>query len=160
MRSLRWNTTLAVAAALVVALAAAPAWAAEPPGAPKGPIGHLLRCLTIVDLTDAQKEQVRGILEAEKPVMQGLLQQLKTDADALKAALEASPQDPCAVGSAFLKVGADKAAIRAELQAVKADVEAVLTPEQVAKLNGCLQAPKDQPAEQAAYEGEEAEAWF
>lgn len=160
MKIPRWKTALAVAAALLVALSAAPAWAADPPQAPRGPIGHLLKCLSIVDLTDAQKAEIRTILETEKPVMQGLLQQLKTDAEALRAAIEATPQDPCAIGSALLKVGADKSAIRAELQAVKASVEAVLTPEQVARLNGCLQAPKGAAEEAAAYEGEEGEAGF
>lgn len=161
MQNLRWRALVPVVAALVVAvLAAGPALAQEKPGPPpKGPIAHLLRCLSIVDLTDTQKQQVRAILEAEKPVMEGLHQQLRTDAQALQAALQANPPVACTVGDAFLKVHADRAAIRAELEKIKTAVEAVLTPEQVARLNGCLQAPNDK-TETGEAEAGDAEAGF
>lgn len=161
MQNLRWRTLVPVVAALVIGvLAAGPALAqAKPEGPPKGPIGHLLKCLSIVDLTDAQKQQIRTILETEKPVMEGLVQQLRTDAQALQAAMEANPPVACTVGDAFLKVHADRVAIRAELQKIKTAVDAVLTPEQVAKLNGCLQAPRDK-AETDEAEAGDGEAGF
>lgn len=128
--------------ALAAVLAASPILAAEQApaaqAAKNGPIARLLRCLSILDLTDTQKADIKAIFDREKPVLEGLLAQLKTDGEALKAALAATPADPCAIGAAMLKVRADRNAIADELKAIKTDVEATLTPEQVAKLHGCL----------------------
>lgn len=129
------------AALLALALPALPALAQENPAAGAPQPGHFLKCLTILGLSDAQKAEIRQILETAKPVLQGLHETLKTDAQALKAALEATPPDPCAIGTALLKVKTDRTAIKAELETVKTNVEAVLTPEQKAKFEGCLHAP-------------------
>ena len=117
-----------------------------PQGGPQaGPPNPLLRCLQIVNLSEDQKTQVKGILDAAAPTLKALHETLATDRQALKTAIDAVPQDACAIGNAFIKVQGDEKAIRTELDKVKAAIEAILTPEQKSKLAGCLEAPKDGP---------------
>ena len=146
-----------VAAALALALVAGPLLAVDPPAgaaaAPKGPLGAYLSCLRIVDLTDVQKADVKALLEAARPKLDALHVTLKADREALRAAVGATTPDPCAIGKAFLKVGADVKAIGEELKALRTAIEALLTPEQKAKLEGCLKAPKARAADDEAEEG-------
>lgn len=149
-----------VAAALALALVAAPLLAVDPPAgqppaaqAPQGPLAGYLRCLHIVDLTDVQKADVKALLEAARPGLDALHATLKTDRDALRAALTAATPDPCVVGTAFLKVEGDVKAIGEALKAVRTAIEALLTPEQKAKLEGCLKAPKPNAGEDEGEEG-------
>ena len=123
-----------------------------PAAAPQGPVAGYLLCLRVVGLTDVQKADVKALLEAEKPKMDALHAALKTDREALRAAVTAATPDPCAVGAAFLKVEADLKAIGEEAKALRTAIEALLTAEQKAKLEGCLKAPKPNDDE-----GEEAE---
>ncbi|MFN7989258.1 MAG: periplasmic heavy metal sensor [Thermoanaerobaculia bacterium] len=142
-----------LAAALVLALVAAPLLAADAPAAaPQGPVAGYLRCLGVVGLTDVQKADVKALLEAAKPKLDALHATRKADREALHAAIAAATPDPCAIGAALLKVEADTKAIGAELKTLFTAVEALLTPEQKAKLEGCLKAPKPNAAEG---EGEE-----
>lgn len=129
---------------LGIALSSTLAFAQGPPPDKRGhgPKSHLQKCLSIVQLTDAQKTHIRSIVEAARPKLDVLHQTMLTDRQALRAAIEATPQDTCAIGTAFVKVQADKAAIRAEHEAVRTSVLALLTPEQQAKLQGCLEAPR------------------
>ncbi len=116
----------------------------NPPTPPANGPGHpLLKCLKIIQLTDDQQAQIKAILQTEKPKLEALHTQIVADRQALKTAIEAVPQDNCAIGAALVKVGADKKAIEAEHQFIRTSVEALLTSEQLAKLQGCLQAPKD-----------------
>lgn len=142
-QSLRTSLVL-VAAALALAMAAAPLLAADEPAAvpAAGPVAATLRCLRVVDLTDAQKADVKALLEAARPDLEALRATLRTDREALRAAVTAATPDPCVVGAAFLKVEADRKAIGDELKAVRTAIEALLTPEQKAKLEGCLRAPR------------------
>lgn len=110
-----------------------------------GPGNPLLKCLQIVNLSEDQKTQIKGILEAAAPGIKVLHETLAADRQALKAAFEAVPQDACAIGNAMLKIQADEKALRAEHEKVKASIEAILTAEQKTKLAGCLEAPKDGP---------------
>lgn len=141
MRRFLW-TSLVPAAALALALAAAPLLALDGPAGPKGPLAGYLGCLKVVDLTETQKADVRALLEAAKPKLEALEAALKADRAALVAALGATSPDPCAVGAALLEVEADRKAIGEELKAVRTAVEALLTAEQKAKLEGCLKAPR------------------
>jgi Spy/CpxP family protein refolding chaperone len=119
---------------------------APPQGGPQaGPGNPMLRCLSIVNLTEDQKAQIKTIIEAAAPSIKALHETLATDRQALKTAIEATTQDACAIGNALIKVQADEKAIRAELEKTKASIEALLTTEQKLKLEGCLEAPKDGP---------------
>ena len=124
---------------LVPAVAAARQRPAQP-GFP-GPFG---RCLEVVGLSEGQKEQVRSIFSNSQ--LQALRQQLRTDHEALRAALQAAQPDACTVGQATLKVVADEKAIEAENANLRTQIEAVLTPDQKLKFSGCMDAlnrPKD-----------------
>jgi len=149
------TSVVPMAAALALALVAVPLLAADPStgaaAAPKGPLGGYLSCLRIVDLTEVQKADVKVLLEAARPKLEALHVTLKADREALRAAVGAPTPDPCAIGKAFLKVETDVKAVGEELKAVRTAIEALLTPEQKAKLEGCLKAPKPN----AEDEGEE-----
>jgi protein CpxP len=144
-----------MAAALALALVAVPLLAVDVPAgaaaAPKGPLGGYLSCLRIVDLTEIQKADVKGLLEAARPKLEALHVTLKADREALRAAVTATTPDQCAIGKAFLVVEADAKAIGEALKSVRTAIEALLTPEQKAKLEGCLKAPRPN----AEDEGEE-----
>ncbi len=98
------------------------------------------RILGRLNLSQEQKNQIDALLVAEKPTLQGLAQQLKGDAAALRAAAGAAQPDPTAVGSAFLKVRADRQTLRTELQKVRQGTEAVLSPEQKGTFDAYLDA--------------------
>lgn len=157
-----------VAAALALALVAAPLLAAgpagpqagppagpqaAPPPGPQGPLAGYLRCLGVAGLTEAQKADVKALLEAAKPEMEALHEALKNDREALRAAVTASTPDPCAVGAAFLEVEADLKAIGEAAKELRTAIEALLNPEQKARLEGCLRAPRPnaggEPGEEA-----------
>jgi Spy/CpxP family protein refolding chaperone len=160
----RWkHFVVLLAAAVAVLTTAAPALAqAGPPGPPPAgvagppphPFAHLLHCLAVVNLTDAQKADVRAVLEAAKPEAEAIAAALKADREALRAELEKTPPDPCTVGSAALQLHADRLAAKALFEKTRDAVLAVLTPEQKAKLAGCLEAPKG-PATLTAGGGDE-----
>ena len=92
MKQFLRTSLVPVAAALALALVAAPLLAAErpagPPPGPKGPLAGYLRCLGVVGLTDVQKADVRALLEAAKPGLEALRATLKTDREALRAAVD------------------------------------------------------------------------
>jgi Spy/CpxP family protein refolding chaperone len=102
--------------------------------------GPLLRCLSILDLTDQQKADIRAILEAAKASLQ-------TDADAVRTArqklqedLNGASIDPCVIGQDFLALHGNLEKLRADLASVRGQIEAKLRADQIAKLEGCLQA--------------------
>ena len=72
--------------------------------------------------------------------------QAKANREALKAAASAPNPDPAAVGAAFLKVKANGQAAKAKMKAVRTEIDAVLTPEQRAKLDGWIAAHRQQRA--------------
>ena len=88
-----------------------------------------------LDLSDAQKTQVRDLLEKQRPVMQGLREQIKADHEALRTAA-ADPKNLSAIGSAYLKVQKDREMVKAEMTKSREALEALLTPEQKVKLAG------------------------
>jgi Spy/CpxP family protein refolding chaperone len=125
--------------ALTAALAAAPLLAQPGPGR-GGRMGGMLRhALASLDLTQDQKDKIHAVLDAERPAMQALREQMRTDAKALRATADSS-SDPATVGKAFLKVKADREAMKAERQKIRTQIESYLTPEQKSKLDGFLSA--------------------
>jgi len=137
--------------ALVAGLGAALAASAQPfgpggPGGPGGQAGPFLRALrgglATVDLSDEQKDKIRGILEAKKEAGAALAQKLRTDGKVLRDLANAATPDPTAVGKAFLTLKEDREAAKRMAEGVLADVKAVLTAEQATKLDGYLAALK------------------
>jgi Spy/CpxP family protein refolding chaperone len=132
-------------AALILAgaLAGSAALAQPAPGGPGGPnkLAQGIRAaMATLDLSDAQKEKIKAIFESHKEEGAALRAQAKADRDALKAAASAAKPDPAVVGAAFLKVRADRETAKAKMKAVRAEIDAVLTPEQRAKLDGWIAA--------------------
>jgi len=128
-------------------LAAANGFAQPGPG--PGP-GHdrmaraIHQAMSILDLTDAQKTKVKAIFAAQKTENAAFRAQVEADRAALKAAAAAANPDPAAVGAAFLKVRSDGQAVGAKMKAVRGQIEAILTPEQKAKLDGWIAAHRQQ----------------
>jgi Spy/CpxP family protein refolding chaperone len=124
---------------LAGALAAGAALAQPAPGAGRFARG-IRAAMATLDLTDAQKTQIKAIFDARKADAGAFRAQMQADRAALKAAASATNPDPAAVGAAFLKVQANRQAAAAKMKAVKTEIDAVLTPTQQAKLEGWIAA--------------------
>jgi len=119
--------------------AASSSFAQEAPEA-RRPARHRWMCLKVVDLTAEQRTQVAAILEAARPGMQEKLAAVGAAREALRAALETQPQDACAVGIAAIGVQTALQALRDTRDAVRQQIAEVLTPEQLARFDGCIDA--------------------
>jgi Spy/CpxP family protein refolding chaperone len=100
--------------------------------------------MAALDLSDAQKDKVKAIFASHKDEGIAFHAQAKADRDALKAAASAANPDAVLVGTAFLKVRANGQAAAAKMKAVRTEIDAVLTPEQRAKLDGWIAAHRQQ----------------
>ena len=138
-RTTRRLATTAVALGLLLAGSAALGQGdrGERAGAP----GRGLRAaLATLDLTEDQKSKVKALFEAEKPKYEAIRQERRAAREALRAATEAAKVDPLAVGAAYLRVDASRKTLRAERDGSRQKLEALLTPEQRAKLEGWIAA--------------------
>ena len=79
---------------------------------------RLHAALRHLDLSDTQKEQIKAKLEAA----------------ALKALLDAPNPNKEAVGEATIRLHEHRQAVKAEMERTRAEIEALLTPEQREKL--------------------------
>ena len=129
---------------LAGALATGAVLAQPAPGGPGRFARGIRAAMATLDLTDAQKEKVKAIFASHRDEGQAFRDQARANRTALKAAASAPNPDPAEVGAAFLKVRADGQAAKAKMQAVKAEIDAVLTPEQRAKLEGWIAAHRQQ----------------
>ncbi|MBW3672121.1 MAG: Spy/CpxP family protein refolding chaperone, partial [Acidobacteria bacterium] len=100
----------------------------------------LIRCLTILDLDEGQRVQIREIMETARPSFEKLREDGEAARDALRNAFD-SGADECSIGAAALEVHQNRSAIQEFRDNLKKDVLAVLTIQQQAKLSGCLEAP-------------------
>ncbi len=131
------------AGALLVAgaLAAGTAFAQPAPGRF---VRGIRAAMATLDLTDDQKDSVKAILVSHKDEAVAFHAQAKADREALKAAASVANPDPAVVGAAFLRLRADGQTAAAKMKAARAEIDAVLTPEQRAKLDGWIAAHKQQ----------------
>ena len=131
----------------VLGLALAGLALAQNAPAPTTPAAHpiarhrLRECLSILDLSDDQKASIQAILDAAAPTIQADADAVRAARQTLKAALDANPPDACAIGADALAVKSARETLQAERESVRQQVEATLTPDQVARLEGCLSAP-------------------
>ncbi|MEO8586772.1 MAG: periplasmic heavy metal sensor, partial [Acidobacteriota bacterium] len=133
------------AATMVLAATLAAGAALAQPGPGPGKFARGIRAaMATLDLTDSQKEKVKAIFASHKDEGVAFHTQAKADRQALKAAASAAKPDPAVVGAAFLKVRGDGEAARAKMKAVRTEIDAVLTPEQRAKLDGWIAAHRQQ----------------
>jgi len=102
--------------------------------------------MATLDLSQDQKDKIKAIFTSHKDEGMAFHAQAKADREALKAAASAADPDAVLVGTAFLKVRADGQAAAARMKAVRTEIDAVLTPEQRAKLDGWIAAHRQQRA--------------
>jgi Spy/CpxP family protein refolding chaperone len=106
--------------------------AGGPPGGRMGKESgrHLARMAKALDLTDAQKEQVKAILETEKANVAPLRKKLAETREKIRLAVETTPFDEAAVRS----LAASQNETRTEMTVARARTEsrifALLSPEQ------------------------------
>ncbi len=93
-----------------------------------------------LNLTQDQREKIKGIVKARRPALKAMRDNLRVDRDTLQAAASAGTPDPAAVGNAFLKLRSDRQATRTAFQGLMGEVKGVLTTEQKARLEGYLAA--------------------
>lgn len=123
-----------------LAVAQPPAQQGPKDGKGKGPLFH---CLQIVNLSEDQQAQIRSILETAQPTIQALREDVRAAREAVKAIMEGETIDECALGAAVLGVREADQAVKAEMKKVMDSIKLVLTSEQAAKLEGCLEAARD-----------------
>jgi Spy/CpxP family protein refolding chaperone len=116
--------------------------AQEAPAAHRPGHRHLKECLSILELTDQQRMDIQAIVDAAKPTVEADVAAVAVARQTLRAAVDAVPPEACAIGNDLLAVKAAIAMLRAEREAVRNQVLATLTPDQQARLQGCLDAPR------------------
>lgn len=107
--------------------------------------GHgmrMMRALKEAGVTDAQKEQIRGILREQRPQLQPLRKQLVQERRALRNVIHTSPVNESAIRTQSARVAQVQADLAVRRAYVGDKIRALLTPEQVAKLRQ-MQAQRD-----------------
>jgi Spy/CpxP family protein refolding chaperone len=128
--------TTAVALSLFLAGSAALAGQGFRGGREGAPGRKIRAMLATLDLTDAQESKVKELLESEKPKYLALREEGRTAREALRTAAKSASPDPATIGMAFLRVDSHRKTLRAERESSRQRLEALLTPEQRARLEG------------------------
>lgn len=131
--------TFGAIVAAVVAVGAAVHAQGPGPGGPRGRFGHFggpggdlpLRAL---ELTDAQRQQVRDITERHRANLQTAGQQLRQAFEAQRAAVEASPVDESQIRSTSEALATAHTAMAIERAQVRSEILSILTQEQQEKV--------------------------
>ena len=127
--------------ALVMGSLAAGSIAQDAPNARRPARHRFPLCLRVLDLTEAQRTSIHAILQASWPGLREDVAAVAAAREALRAALDAGPAEACTVGAAALDVEAALQTLREGREELKNQIAAVLTPEQLARFEGCLEAP-------------------
>jgi Spy/CpxP family protein refolding chaperone len=104
------------------------------PGRAMGPGGLLGPAFRQLDLTDAQKDSVKGIVESHREEMRTLGQRAMNARQALDAAISADVFDEATVRTTAAEVAAVDADLAVMRAKVYSEVYQLLTPEQQSKL--------------------------
>lgn len=102
-------------------------------GAPGGPFGMGGFMLRGLDLTDAQREQVKAIMESHRDEQKAIGDRMQAARKALHDAIGADAFDEAAVRAKAAEIGAVEADAAVLQARIKSEVFAILTPEQVKK---------------------------
>jgi protein CpxP len=103
---------------------------------------RMMHALKEVGVTDAQKEQIRGIMREQRPQLQPLRKQMVQERRALRDVVQTSPLNESAIRTQAARVAQVQADLAVQRAQVASRVRAVLTPEQQAKLKE-MQAQRD-----------------
>ncbi|HSB76204.1 MAG TPA: Spy/CpxP family protein refolding chaperone [Terriglobales bacterium] len=95
-------------------------------------IAHLTRAL---DLTDAQQQQMKALVEAERPALKGLMQQLASQRQQMLAATQNGQFDQAQVQGIANQQGQTLASLIVARQELQSKTYALLTPEQRTKFD-------------------------
>ena len=140
---IRWVTTLVAGLVIIFLTAAIVIVQAEqgPPGrggrafgGPGRAFGPGMFGLRIADLSDAQREQVRAILERHDVETRPLWEQQRTAQFALEDSIAANPIDEGAIRQKSAELGSVNAELAVNRARVNAEVMTLLTPEQQQEL--------------------------
>ena len=99
----------------------------------------MMHGLSRLDLTESQKADVQRIMDSRKATFESLHGRAQADWEALRQVSEGSNPNTSAVGAAFLKLRADREAMRAEQESTMQEIRSVLTTEQKDKLDAMKQ---------------------
>ena len=135
---MRKMNTAILGTALTLALGGSAS--AQPP-APEGPggagprMGRADGMARFLGLSEAQKEQVRKLMEGRRAEHEALRGEVETNSAQLKKALEGANPDPVAVGELTIERHRLRAQGRALREAQDKAVRGILTPEQQARFD-------------------------
>jgi protein CpxP len=105
------------------------------PGGPGGPFGMGGFALRGLDLTDAQRDQVKAIMESHRDEQKAIGDRMQAARKALHEAIAADTFDEAAIRAKAAEIGAVEADAAVLQAKIKSEVFAILTPEQVKKAN-------------------------
>jgi len=128
------GAVLTAAAAMSVASAAEQAAATQPPPGPEGRNHNPWHLLGKLDLSAAQKQQIKDILDAARPQMRSLHQQLQANALILRQTQPTDPNYANIASQASQTHGSLTAQMMAQRAEMRAQVFKVLTPAQQTQL--------------------------
>lgn len=152
---MRRKITLA-AALFALVLVSTAAWS----GAPGGDGPGLMRMLTELDLSAAQKREVAGILKANRDSTKALRDSVKSARDALRGIMAKTPGDEAAVRTGAKAVADAAVELAVARGRVKAAIDAVLTPGQREKRDALRQELREKWKSRLSERQGELDAWI
>ena len=102
-------------------------------GGPGGPFGMGAFALRGLDLTDAQRDQVKAIMESHRDEQRAIGDRMQAARKALHEAIAADSFDEAAIRAKAADIGAVEADAAVLQAKIKSEVVAILTPEQLKK---------------------------
>ena len=99
---------------------------------------RFVRCLSILALTEDQKTQISGFVEAARPGIEADVAAVRAAVDTLEASLQAEPPDACQIGNDALAVQSARQTLIAARQALRDQIASVLTPDQQSRFEVCI----------------------
>jgi protein CpxP len=102
-------------------------------GGPGGPFGMAGLPLRELELTDTQREQVKAVMESHRDEQKAIGDRMQPARKALHDAIAADTLDETAIRAAAAQVGAIEADAAVLQAKIRAEIVALLTPEQVKK---------------------------
>ncbi len=130
------TVTATIAAAAVVCLGASVAGAQPGGGGGRGPGGFMVeRMARLLNLSDDQKSAFQKALDAQRPQLQALHQQLRDNRSKLHDALQGDNPDPATVGRLVIQGNALMKQAKGLRDQSNQTLRGLLTPDQQAKFD-------------------------
>ena len=117
------------------------------PGGPMGAVGPLGPIMRQIDLTDAEREQVRSIVDSHRDEMQALGERARPAHEALQAALSNETFDEGTIRARSAEVASVEADMAVAQARVYSEVFRILTPDQQGQVKKLQEEMKDRRPE-------------